>query len=464
MIKLPKSSRAGQAAFSTWRQSLAETDRDLLEAALTRAPDAEGVITAFAEHAPFLFRLAKADARRLAAFIDHSQQEIQSLTGEMRRLDHPGDFATLMTPMRRLRSAFALALALCDCRGASVDDTMLQLSGFADAAVEAATRIALKDLALAGRLEPPADPDWISRAGLFVLALGKHGARELNYSSDIDLAVFYEPDAVPIAEGREIQPVMVAVTQRIVKLLSEVTPAGYVFRTDLRLRPDPGSNAIAMPVGAALRYYEALGQNWERAAMIKARPVAGDFAAGEAFLAELRPFIWRKYFDYAAIADIHAMKRQINAHKGFGAIEVEGHDVKLGRGGIREIEFFVQTQQLVYGGRRPGLRGPRTLEMLGALRDEGWITAEAARELSQCYRCCAPSSIGCRCSMTSRRSVCHRTKRPLTALPPFAGKPPRPSTNCCFRPSRPSPATMPGCSKRVMISPPRQPRLHRRRS
>ena len=144
------------------------------------------------------------------------------------------------------------------------------------------------------------------------------------------------------------------------RILQDRTEHGYVFRTDLRLRPDPGSTPLAIPVEAALRYYEARGQNWERAAMIKARPVAGDLAAGAAFLKELQPYIWRKYMDYAAIADVHSIKRQIHAHKGHGEIAVKGHNVKLGRGGIREIEFFVQTQQLIAGGRFPELRGRET--------------------------------------------------------------------------------------------------------
>jgi glutamine synthetase adenylyltransferase len=127
----------------------------------------------------------------------------------------------------------------------------------------------------------------------------------------------------------------------------ERTGDGYVFRTDLRLRPDPGSTPLAIPVEAALVYYEARGQNWERAAMIKAKPGAGDIEAGNRFLYEMRPFVWRKHLDYASIADVHSIKRQIHAHKGHGSIAIEGHNVKLGRGGIREIEFFVQTQQLI---------------------------------------------------------------------------------------------------------------------
>src|SRR5260221_153514 len=138
--------------------------------------------------------------------------------------------------------------------------------------------------------------------------------------------------------------------------MAERTADGYVFRTDLRLRPDPASTAPALSVLAALTYYESAGQNWERAALIKARPVAGDRAAGSDFLAELRPFLWRKHLDFAAIEDIHSIKRQINAHRGGGRIAVAGHNIKLGRGGIREIEFFAQTQQLISGGRLPTLQ------------------------------------------------------------------------------------------------------------
>jgi len=164
--------------------------------------------------------------------------------------------------------------------------------------------------------------------------------------------------------------------------MQERTSEGYVLRTDLRLRPDPASTPVAISVHSAFAYYETVGQNWERAALIKARPVAGDLALGERFLQTLKPFIWRKYFDFAAIADIHAMKRQIHAVRGHETIAVAGHDIKLGRGGIREVEFFVQTQQLVFGGRRAHLRGRRTLDMLQALHADGWISAEAVKDLS----------------------------------------------------------------------------------
>ena len=215
-----------------------------------------------------------------------------------------------------------------------------------------------------------------------MLALGKHGARELNYSSDIDLIVLFDPAAASIPEGTEPGPLFVRLTKALARLLQERTGEGYVLRVDLRLRPDPASTPVALATPSAYQYYETVGQNWERAALIKARPAAGDLKLGERFLADLAPFIWRKYFDYAAIADIHAMKRQIHAVRGHEHVVVPGHDVKLGRGGIREIEFFVQTQQLIFGGRRPQMRGSRTLDMLQQFCADKWISAEAVDDLT----------------------------------------------------------------------------------
>ncbi|HKH33792.1 MAG TPA: bifunctional [glutamine synthetase] adenylyltransferase/[glutamine synthetase]-adenylyl-L-tyrosine phosphorylase, partial [Beijerinckiaceae bacterium] len=238
----------------------------------------------------------------------------------------------------------------------------------------------------AGKIQLPNPDDPGQGSGFVVLALGKHGAGELNYSSDIDLVVFFDPEAAVLSDRDEAAGFYSRLARNLSKLLQERTADGYVHRVDYRLRPDPGSTPVAVSLPAAYTYYETVGQNWERAALIKARPVAGDLGLGERFLKDLAPFIWRKYFDFASIADVHAMKRQIHAVRGHDEIAVAGHDIKLGRGGIREIEFFVQTQQLVFGGRRPGLRGRRTLDMLIALHDEGWITPKARDELSTAYR------------------------------------------------------------------------------
>ena len=295
--------------------------------------------------------------------------------------------ADAMRHLRTQRQRVALHIALADIGGVwPLEKVVSALTTFADAAVDVALRLALRSAAERGHIVLEDAFEHPQAAGLVVLAMGKHGAGELNYSSDIDLIVIFDPARVPVAGNREPLEVAVRIVQDIVKILHEQTGGGYVFRTDLRLRPDPASTPVAVSVGRAIQYYQTVGQNWERAALIKARPIAGDVALGAAFLEELTPFIWRRYFDYAAIADIHAMKRQIHAHKGGAAIAIEGHDLKLGRGGIREIEFFVQTQQLVFGGKRPVLRGQQTLLMLESLRDEGWISDDAVGELQASYR------------------------------------------------------------------------------
>jgi glutamate-ammonia-ligase adenylyltransferase len=292
-----------------------------------------------------------------------------------------GTVPDAMRALRLFKSDVALLAALCDLGGVwPVMTVTRRLSEAADAAVAAAVQFLFAQARAKG--------DWLApdAAGYIVLAMGKHGAFELNYSSDIDLIVLYDTARVRLRDGAEVQHFFVRLTRDLVRLLQERTEHGYVFRTDLRLRPDPGSTPLAISTEAAFNYYETVGQNWERAALIKARPVAGDIPAGESFLAGLAPFIWRKYLDFAAIADIHAMKRQIHAFRGFGEIAVAGHDIKVGRGGIREIEFFVQTQQLIAGGRQPELRVPETLAALERLEARGWITGEARRDLDEAYR------------------------------------------------------------------------------
>jgi glutamate-ammonia-ligase adenylyltransferase len=340
-----------------------------------------------ADHSPFLWSLISEDPARLARLLGAAPEEtfdtlIASV--EARRDDAQ---ETLMRALRRAKHESALLIALADLGGVwDVIAATEGLSRFADAAVGAALRFLLRREARAGRLVLEPDvPDIEANCGLVVLALGKHGARELNYSSDIDLIVLFDAEAAAIPEGAAPVPLFVRLVQALTRLLQERTPDGYVFRVDLRLRPDPAATPVAMSVASAAAYYETLGQNWERAAMIKARPAAGALEIGRRFLSELAPFIWRKYFDYAAIADIHAMKRQIHAVRGHEEVTVAGHDLKLGRGGIREIEFFVQTQQLIFGGRRPSMRGARTLDMLRQLHTEHWVGAEAVADLSAAY-------------------------------------------------------------------------------
>lgn len=292
----------------------------------------------------------------------------------------------LMQQLRLLKSEVHGLLALGDLSAVFDGKTATAyLSRLAEACLGSALRFLLRDLDRAGKISLT-HPDMPERdSGLIILAMGKLGAGELNYSSDVDLIVFIDEQVLPAEQAADCVDVYSRLIRRLVRIMQERTVDGYVFRMDLRLRPDPASTPLALPVGAALRYYEARGQNWERAALIKARPVAGDIAAGARFLHELVPYIWRKYLDYAAIADIHSIKRQIHAHKGHGAIAVRGHNIKLGRGGIREIEFFVQTQQLIAGGRFAQLRGRGTVAMLAALCEAGWIAAPVADALTRHY-------------------------------------------------------------------------------
>ena len=358
---------------------------DAFAAELSEEP-ARRLLIGIADHSPYLWSLATEDPARLARLLRAPPEEsLDSLIAALAaRRD---DEAQMMQALRLAKREAALLVALADLGGAwGVVAATEALTRFADAAVGAALAFVLRQNALAGRLALDPDSQNLHEAcGMVVLALGKHGARELNYSSDVDLIVLYDPTAASIPLGTEPAPLFVRMTKALAKILQARTSDGYVLRVDLRLRPDPASTPIAVSTASAYAYYETLGQNWERAALIKARPAAGDLKLGQKFLVDLAPFVWRKYFDYAAIADIHAMKRQIHAVRGHEKVVVPGHDVKLGRGGIREIEFFVQTQQLIFGGRRPQMRGSRTLDMLRQLRADNWVTREAEEELGEAY-------------------------------------------------------------------------------
>ncbi len=292
--------------------------------------------------------------------------------------------ASVATSLRRLKQRVSLAVAVADIAGAwRLEQVTSALSAFASGSLDALVSAILLQLERDGQLSLASDPD---AAALTVLGMGKLGAGELNYSSDIDLVLLYDRDAPALAGNDHLSRHFVRAARLLVQLMSETSADGYVFRTDLRLRPDPGSTPLAMSVQAAELYYESVGQNWERAAMIKAHPVAGNRRVGDAFLAELTPYIWRKHLDFAAIHDIHSIKRQIDAHRGGGTVKVLGHNVKLGRGGIREIEFFAQTQQLIFGGRNPSLRLRGTCETLKALATAGHVAPAAAGELIEAYR------------------------------------------------------------------------------
>ncbi|MBL8644132.1 MAG: bifunctional [glutamine synthetase] adenylyltransferase/[glutamine synthetase]-adenylyl-L-tyrosine phosphorylase [Rhodospirillaceae bacterium] len=294
--------------------------------------------------------------------------------------------AEVMKRLRQAKGQAALLIALADMSGAwPLEQVTGALTDLADACVKMCVQFLLREAVAKGDLALPdlADPERGS--GYMIFALGKHGGRELNYSSDIDLLVLFDDDTLPYRGKKSAQEFAVRITREMVKMMQERTSDGYVFRTDLRLRPDPGSTAVAVSLNAASIYYESYGQNWERAAMIKARAIAGDGDGAKLFLKELERFVWRRSLDFYALEDIHSIKRQIYAHKGGGTVTVPGHNIKLGRGGIREIEFFAQTQQLIWGGRRPETRSSQTIEALKALSALGIVAPAVRDDLTRCY-------------------------------------------------------------------------------
>lgn len=309
------------------------------------------------------------------------------LSGALAEIEAAGAMAgSLDAPMRAMRlakEAAHAAIAAADLSDKwTLDDVVERLTQLADVCVKSALRLAVRAAWASGSLGETRDSDEMP--GLFTLAMGKMGARELNYSSDIDLIVLFDLDVLPV-KGARVKEAMVRLARDLVRILDERTADGYVFRTDLRLRPDPASTSPAISTQYATSYYESVGQNWERMAHIKARVCAGDDAVGKGYLNELGPYVWRRHLDYWAIADIHSIKRQIHSHGGHAELASPDFDVKLGRGGVREIEFFAQVQQLILGGRRPDLRAPRTKDALAAMAKDDVIAPESAEDLARAY-------------------------------------------------------------------------------
>src|SRR5436190_6449926 len=317
----------------------------LKERGFVMRADTEALLAAAFGNSPYLARLALRETEFLSEVAQRpSEAVLDALVTDLDAVMRSPSVAEAMSLLRRAKRQAALAIALADISNVwSLDQVTAALSEFAEACVRAALRFLLRSAALETDLAEAPPEDLESRTGLIVLAMGKFGAYELNYSSDIDLVVFYDADRFPFRKKDDPRGAAVDLVKGLVRLLSEITSDGYVFRVDLRLRPDAGATQAAISTEAAEAYYEALGQNWERAALIKARACAGDPSTAARFLKAIEPFIWRRNLDYAAIEDIHSIKRQIHAHGGHGTIAIAGHNIKLGRGGIREIEFFVQT-------------------------------------------------------------------------------------------------------------------------
>ena len=367
---------AAEPGLAEWAAGLAtpSPEIDVLRAILGSSPFLSRAVVA----EPEFFRELMEDGPNSAfsRIILRIKDEVARETSE----------TTLAQDLRIARRQAALAIALADLTDHwSLERVTHALSDLADAALSAAISHLLlaaherSEIVLPDRLFPE------DGCGYAILAMGKYGARELNYSSDIDLIALFDPSKVDYRGARSIQQFFVGLTQKLGRLINDRLDNGYVFRVDWRLRPDPGATPLALSMASAWAYYIERGETWERAAMIKARPAAGDMALGHAFLNRLTSFVWPERVDFWTLREIRQLKQRINAHRGGREIEFFGHNIKIGRGGIREIEFGAQTQQLIYGGTDPYLRCQKTLDALSTLSEAGYLDERSADELTEAY-------------------------------------------------------------------------------
>lgn len=349
------------------------------------SPELSELISGTAGSSPYLAELIRKEGHWLShALFEEPEEVIAGL------IEETGTFttATIDAGLRQLKRRAALIVGLADLGGVWGLATVTQAwTDFADACVAAALAVHVAAQARRGKIPGQTEADALNDgAGMVALAMGKMGAGELNYSSDIDLICLFDDSRFDgPAEEMEARAGFIKATRAMASTLNDPTKDGYVFRTDLRLRPDASVTPVCISMAAAERYYEGEGRTWERSAYIKARPAAGDVVAGAKFLTALTPFVWRKHLDFAAVAETMDMRQRIRDHKGLHGTELEGRNLKLGHGGIREIEFFAQTRQLVAGGRDPSLRQPRTVKALAALARADWITREDASTLADHY-------------------------------------------------------------------------------
>ena len=339
---------------------------------------------AVASCSPYLYSQLIKDKDWLLNNINNKDFNILSLLEPLKSETYDPLYLKLRIAKRRA----ALWIALNDLADVwSLEEVTQNLSEFAKKAVNLSWRASFSKELRKGKFpkDYDVDPD---RVGFFILAMGKLGACELNYSSDIDLICFFDEEAFRPEEFQIVRRIFINATKNMYRLLNENGKDGYVFRTDLRLRPDPSVTPVCMGVDAAERYYASLGRTWERAAFIKARVCAGDHSAGTKFLKNMEPFVWRKYLDYAAISDAHDIRLRIRDHykTKIGDITLPKHNMKLGRGGIRDIEFFTQTHQIIFGGRDKSIRPRATTESLRAIADKKWLPKDLVKDLIQNYR------------------------------------------------------------------------------
>ncbi len=339
------------------------TQAEIAASASDLAPEFREFIAAVAACSPYLRDLIKRESDLIRAL---PQKAPETVFAEVIAALTPNVLPEIARALRRAKARVALLVALADFGGVwTLAQVTEALTRFADRAVALTLEAALSEEIRRGRIPGASFDDLATGAGMVVFAMGKMGAYELNYSSDIDLICLFDESRFAPADRADARAAFVRATRKMTALLSDLTPEGYVFRVDLRLRPDAAVTPVCLSMEAAERYYESLGRTWERAAWIKARPCAGDLAAGLRFQELLRPFVWRRYLDFVAVQETHEMILRIRTHKGLalgtkGLPSLDGFNLKLGPGGIREIEFFVQTHRGVLepppqpvGGCRP---------------------------------------------------------------------------------------------------------------
>lgn len=343
-------------------------------------------------HSPYLHRLSHKHPDVIKALSSSKQGELRPMIMSLAdEIMHKTELITSDTPLpdeqklsshlRICKARIALLLAIAEITNIlHVSETARYLSIFAEKVTQQALHYSLRAL----KTKKLIDFAHVETSGIFILGMGKLGSRDLNYSSDIDVIILYEPSRITYIGNKSLQDAMNMIAHNIVSMLNERTEEGYVFRTDLRLRPDPASTPPSIKVSAATAYYETVGQNWERAAMTKARIIAGDKETGEHFLATIKPFMWRKSLDFSAISDILSIKRQMNQGDS-EHITLAGHNVKTGYGGIREIEFLAQLHQLIWGGKQRELQIKNTIQIVKALAQLEHISQEDAEQLTKNY-------------------------------------------------------------------------------
>jgi glutamate-ammonia-ligase adenylyltransferase len=335
---------------------------------------------------PYLTQLMRRHPAVVTALFDHEgilvrkspAQFTQDLQNKMEAVK---DYPTFCSRLRHFKQEEILRIAARDLGGvADLKETTGELSGLAQACLQEAILFCLQDQASVKNKIPVSELE----GGLVVLGMGKLGGQELNFSSDIDLIFLCQPSEAISVSFTDQKEIYQAVTRKVIQAMGAQIEGDHVFRMDLGLRPGGKNSDLVLSFESALEYYQTAARTWERMALIKARPVAGNIELGKSFIKEVRPIIYRKFVDYSVLAEIRSMKQKILVEA--KTHYLKGDDIKLGPGGIREIEFIVQSLQMVFGGKVPSIQERNTLGALDKLKAARLISKEESQQLVRGYR------------------------------------------------------------------------------